>query len=533
VNEHHEVRASIVPDTFWRDAPLDWVDVEEDGVHFEFNKSQIQKDIPYNFSVVIKVELTGNEAPPILYKPEFYVGQGIYYNESTLAGERYTAEIPDGMLPDNVNYASVTTNVSNRWTLKRHNNIIAVLGEIVERVGPHAEFEFNRDFNIWTKNDTISNGTYESDKWYGMHIENVEDTSGTVLSDFVFSAKADNITGVDWEEYAEWNKSSVEWNFPAYPEFTMEEDEGFGTGFNGDSEIKDVNVSVSRWMNITEFNSSGYQLAKFNVTFKDTNFEWVWAYIEANEHHEIDASIVPGTFTYDAPLDDFDVWEHGVNFDFDKERIETGVTYNFSILIKVELTGKEAPPIRYKPQFSIGEGLYYNSTTGEGYKIEIPAEMLPDNVSYASASTDVSNAWLIKRHNHLIAGLEEVSELAKPHARFHLDKNFIVRTVNDSIESRTYDLNMIYSLSIKNVEDTSHTVLGDLEFSADVDMDNVAIIGVKWGEYAEWNESHVKWSFPPDFVIHEDDWFGTGFKTNYSESREVNVSVNRWMNKTE
>lgn len=97
-------------------------------------------------------------------------------------------------------------------------------------------------------------------------------------------------------------------------------------------------------MNQTIFNNSGYQLAKFNMTFENKDFQWVWGRIEANNHHAIEASIVPGTFTYDAPLNDLNEWEHGIHFNFDEDLIQTGVTYNFSVLVKVELTGKEAPP---------------------------------------------------------------------------------------------------------------------------------------------------------------------------------------------
>ena len=404
-NEHKEVYASIVPGTFETNAPIiEWVDEWEHGIHFEFNKSALQSGVAYNFSVVVKVE----PARPVVYKPDITIGQGLYHNSTTGEIGR-TSEMPAYMLPENVSYASVTTNVSNAWMLERSNHLIAWLGERVERTGQYAEFEFNKDFNVRTKNNTITSGTYVRKIKYGMGIHNEDDDSDTVLGNLRFDVKADNITKAKWNEYAEWNESYIEWAFPS--KFDLHEDDWHWTGFKTNySESRFLNVNTARWMNQTVFNKSGYQLAKFNVTFADKNFKWVWANIEANDHHELDATIVPGTFTYNAPLGDFDVWDHGVNFDFDKKQIEPGVTYNFSVLIRVELTGEAAPPISYKPQFSIGEGLYYNSTTGAGDKIEIPTEMLPDNVSYASASTNVSNAWLIKRHNHITAGLDEVSE---------------------------------------------------------------------------------------------------------------------------
>ena len=402
-NEYNELRAAIVPGSFDTDAPGGWNEWDH-GVHFDFDREQIETNVTYHFSVIVRVE---PKTPSIVYKPRFELGQGLY--ESQSVGEGYCAKMPVSMLPEGVYDTSACSNVSNQWTIKRQDYRFATLQEVVELTGPHAEFHLNKESNVWTKNDAISSGTYGSAVSYYLHIQNTEDDSDMVLGDLKFAANADNITGVDWSEYAGWNETAVEWAFPA--EFVITEDEGFGTGFGTNHiETQYLNFDLTRWMNQTEFNESGYQLVRFNMTFHDKNFEWIWGDISANEHYEVNSSIVPNTFETDAPLT-WNVWEHGVHFDFDKEQIETNVTYHFSVIVKVEPTGKEALPILYKPQFSIGEGLYYNSTTGAGYKIEIPAEMLPDNVSYAAASTNVSNAWLIKRHNQIIVGLEEVVEV--------------------------------------------------------------------------------------------------------------------------
>ena len=526
VNEHHEVRASIVPNTFYTDAPLDWFDVEEDGVHFNFDKGQMQKDIPYNFTVVIKVELTGNEAPPIRYKPEFYIGQGIYYKDFTLAGKRHTAEMPEGMLPDNVSYASVITNVSNYWTLKRHNQIITVLGEVVELVDPHAEFSLDKNFCVGTQNDSITSGTYNSSLSCHMDIYNEDDDSDTVLGNLTFIIKTENITGVDWRKYAKWNESYAEWEFP--PEFVIEEDEGFGTGLGTSYlEPKYFNLNIIRWFNQTSFNETAYQLVNFSVEFEDKNFEWLWGGFNANEHEEVYASIVPGTFETNAPINGIEEEEHEIHFDFDEDALQSGVTYNFSFVVKVE----PRRPVIYKPDITIGEGLYSNSTVGGiGHTSKIPSYMLPKNVSYASAKTNVSNAWRFGRYNHLIAGLGEVVELAGPHAEFHFNKDFNVWTRNNTITNGIYESDKWYWMHIENVEDTGGVALGNLSFSATADN----ITDVDWEEYAEWNESYVEWNFSayPEFIIDEDEGFGTGFSRG-SEIRDVNMSVSRWMNITE
>ena len=147
----------------------------------------------------------------------------------------------------------------------------------------------------------------------------------------------------------------------------------------------------------------------FTVTFEDTDFQWCGGRIEANEHYEVNASIVPGTFYTDAPLDWFNEWEHGVHFSFEKDAIETGVAYNFSALVRVNLTGNVAPPIVYKPEFFINMELEKSFTPGgEGFTAEMPPEMLPSYVNNASVTTNVSNNWTLRQVNRTIARLKEV-----------------------------------------------------------------------------------------------------------------------------
>jgi len=269
-----------------------------------------------------------------------------------------------------------------------------------------AVFSIDMDFVVETYSDNLNSGLYDGYFWYDLEIYNEDDDSDAVLGDLNFSAQADNITDIDWEEYAFLNNNYVNWTFSS--EFIIEEDDWFSTGFGTDySEQKFFNANIDRWMNQTLFSNSGYQLANFSVTFENTDFEWCWVYInvEADEQSGVDASIVPGTFTYNAP-GDFEEWEYGVFFEFDMDLIQPGVTYNFSGVVEVNLTGDDTTPVLYKPEFYIGEGLYYDFTTGgTGYAAEIPQEMLPDHVSHASASTNVSNTWLLERYDHVIAVL--------------------------------------------------------------------------------------------------------------------------------
>gem|GEM_PF-1880934 len=291
------------------------------------------------------------------------------------------------------------------------NDMGAFGGHIITKSEAHsAQFAINKNFVVGTDLDSLNKGIYNRDLNYNLDINNLDETSDTVMGNIRFDAKADNITNVDWREYATWNKTSANWTYPT--DRLIYENEGFGTGFNTNySESRILNVSIYRWMNNTNFSTNGYQLVMFNATFENTNFEWAWARIEANNRNEVNVSIIENTFTKDVP-GNYSTWENGIQFDFDKNSIQPGKVYNFSVVVKVDLTGREAPPIEFKPQFSIGMGTYYNSTVSQGFKAKIPAGMLPDKISYASASSNVNNAWLLKRHDHNIAQLEEVSRIA-------------------------------------------------------------------------------------------------------------------------
>ena len=402
-----------------------------------------------------------------------------------------------------------------------------VAADITSESDADAQFSIHKNFGVGTENDSLTSGIYDAYLGYHMEIYNEDDGSNTVLGNLTFSIQPENnITGVDWDEYAEWNESYAEWEFP--PEFSIEEDEGFGTGFGTSySEQKYFNLTITRWFNQTSFNETAYQLVNFSVEFEDKNFEWLWGSVGANEHEEVYASIVPGTFETDAPMKWIGEDEHEVHFDFNKSALQSGITYNFSFVVKVEPTMS----VMYKPDITIGQALYHNSTTGEtGFTAEMPTYMLPENVSSASVTTNVSNAWSFERINHLIAWLEEVVELTGSHAEFHFNKDFNVWTRNDTIASGTYELDKWYWMHIENEDDTSGTVLSNLSFSATADN----ITDVDWEEYAEWNESYVEWNFPPypRFTIEEDEGFGTGFSRG-SELRGVNLSLSRWMNITE
>jgi len=116
---------------------------------------------------------------------------------------------------------------------------------------------------------------------------------------------------------------------------------------------------------------------------------------------------VPGTFINEnnAP-GQFDVWNNGIHFNFYKESIQTDVNYSFLVIIKVKPTGERMPPVSYKPEFFVGQGLYQNfADGGNGTGVEVPSGMLPENIYQVTASTNISNTWLVVSQGHNIAVL--------------------------------------------------------------------------------------------------------------------------------
>ncbi|MCZ7357786.1 MAG: DUF2341 domain-containing protein [Candidatus Methanoperedens sp.] len=255
-----------------------------------------------------------------------------------------------------------------------------------------ADIGLNKNFIVQVDNDTLSSGWYYRNFNYHIYMNNIDDSSDTILSGLRFSVRADNITNVGSQQYATWNETSVDWIFP--PDQVIQENDGFSTGFDVNyPESKYLNVNMGRWMNQTEFSSTGYQLAMFNVTFEDTDFMWVNGNIWPGVGWGVNASIVPGTFITDAPVRNVVERENNVMIEFDKQRIETGVTYNFSVIIRVE-PPNERTVVFYKPSFNIDMGYsHVNVPGGLGFTAEIPSSMLPEHVSSISASTNIFNSW--------------------------------------------------------------------------------------------------------------------------------------------
>lgn len=115
-----------------------------------------------------------------------------------------------------------------------------------------------------------------------------------------------------------------------------------------------------------------------------------------------------------------------------------------------------------------------------------------------------------------------------PHASFSVRGTMNVLSNNDTITTGPQLVRYKYGMSVYNTNDTSDTVLGNLEYILRADN----IVDVNSEKYADWNNSYVKWVFPSNYSLAEDDWLYTSAKTSFFETRYIPMSMSRRMNKT-
>jgi len=110
--------ATILLDTFSTDAPIYYFSEQnEQAIAYNLNKSLIDINRTYNFSVVIKLNSTTNNSSTISvieYKP--LISIALATGRHSAGGTNITATMPVDMLPDHVHYASASTNISNEWS---------------------------------------------------------------------------------------------------------------------------------------------------------------------------------------------------------------------------------------------------------------------------------------------------------------------------------------------------------------------------------------------------------------------------------
>jgi len=113
--ENELLNATLLLDTFSTDAPTGYYNPDRNTIHelsFTWDKSKIELNRVYNFSIVINVVPKGSTT--VIYKPYFSVILFNITTNTTVESGKFTT-MPRDMLPPHVTHAFVSQNQSLNW----------------------------------------------------------------------------------------------------------------------------------------------------------------------------------------------------------------------------------------------------------------------------------------------------------------------------------------------------------------------------------------------------------------------------------
>ncbi|MCK4734333.1 MAG: hypothetical protein KAT65_17900, partial [Methanophagales archaeon] len=153
-----EVSVTLLHHTFTSNVPLEDIENGSNYIDFTLDKSAVQEDEQYNFSIQYYVEL--HSPPSIIFKPEF----AVHYETGDYGPYEYSHDgnsiyLNSSYCPNPLQAVVVNVTQDLSWYRAKHLHYEEHLYEVSGLVGPHAEFHFNKDFNVWTRNDSITSGT--------------------------------------------------------------------------------------------------------------------------------------------------------------------------------------------------------------------------------------------------------------------------------------------------------------------------------------------------------------------------------------
>ncbi|MFA5415133.1 MAG: PKD domain-containing protein, partial [Methanoregula sp.] len=248
-----------------------------------------------------------------------------------------------------------------------------------------------KGYNVNTTNNTILAGTQDSRLGYQMVLfPTTPSESSFILGNLSFMFAAQNISNVDHKQFAIWNSSTAVWTFP--PEFTLKMNNGQSvTADTSTHTDKPLNMSLSREVNRTVFAENGTQLLTVNITFTSTDSLASGCIIDVPHTTRVHTRFIPDSVSTNAPTKWIDVYDQWVMFDFNQTAIRAGVPYTLSIISQVAPNGT---PVEFIPRVSASQTFYHNSTLGTLTPVGImPSDLLPKEVTMASAAVNVSGIW--------------------------------------------------------------------------------------------------------------------------------------------
>jgi PKD repeat protein len=177
-------------------------------------------------------------------------------------------------------------------------------------------------------------------------------------------------------------------------------------------------MSLSREVNRTVFAENGTQLVTVNITFTSTDSLASGCVIDVPHTTQVHTRFIPGSVSTNAPTKWIDVYDQWVMFDFNQTEIRAGVPYTLSIISQVAPNGT---PVEFIPRVSVSQTFYHNSTMGTLAPVGVmPADLLPKEVTMASAAVNVSGIWDFTLQHDIGATLDCVVQPASlaPSANF-------------------------------------------------------------------------------------------------------------------
>jgi len=138
------------------------------------------------------------------------------------------------------------------------------------------------------------------------------------------------------------------------------------------------------------------------MTFDTVDLDNLWGRLECTETDDIRPTIVPGTISTDLPLRGLSEENTRVQFTINRSAIETGRQYTLSCAVEVD----PLRPVAYAPACAVWE--VRNSTSAvapAGTAATLPAELLPENVSNVTFSSDTPCEWSCTQNDHVISSL--------------------------------------------------------------------------------------------------------------------------------
>ncbi|WP_048103871.1 PKD domain-containing protein [Methanofollis liminatans] len=269
---------------------------------------------------------------------------------------------------------------------------------------PEARFDLNRNFAASTENDTFVPGAYPSFQTYRLHAENLDEK--VYLGNLTYVAGVANITSVEYDDYATWNSTYAEWNFPS--EYVIGPQSAFDTRADTSfAEFRSFTHTLTRNCSQVTFTAPGIQETNITLVLDDLDFESVFVGFASAKDHNMTTEIINSSFMTNAPLSTPLLTDGSYHLKLDKSALVIGTEYYFRFDTTIIPNGTA---VMHKPIAYVWEGQNNGSADlGVTNKAEIPASMLPADASEFSVQTNTSCNWGVVWQDNLLSILKGMS----------------------------------------------------------------------------------------------------------------------------